>query len=641
MMKPSPNGKRDPEFSELLEGSETLPPGDGETLYASPQPGRLLGRYRVVKELGRGGMAVVYLAHDVELDRDVALKVMIGVGKSPEEQRIRFRAEAQAMASLKHPHIIRVFDVGRAREFDFFSMEYVEGRTLAELFEEGIPIRKLLKIIVKVSRAVQHAHENGIVHRDLKPGNIMVVEDTGEPLVMDFGLAMRREPDGQTGRLTQEGTAVGTPCYMSPEQAEGEREKVGPLSDVYSLGAILYEGATGKPPFEGATPLEVIMKVIAKEPVRPRRLNARLHVDAETIILKAMEKISSRRYASAAELADDAERFLESEPIIARRIGPVSRLGRRIQKRKLVSALLGLSVISILGGGGTGFYVVYTSRVEKALAEAKERDRVDRETKARETFDRARQELGEGKIEEALALFQEATHIQPELEIPREDIVRAYIQRAEYLKNRGRLEEALQATERGLPFSSRLPELFAIRANLKWRLGNTEEGIAEIEKAIALDPDNWNYHKDRIDWFAELDRWEEVVAALTDMIPRAPVNIREDLVRWKIMAETKIQVKKGSLESAARFKKIVAELVAVDKPVYAAPIAKKRLKEHEETLRDDPDDAKVLLEKGLLLESLGRYGEALMVYEKIVALQPNNAKAPTCRGELRLLEKNE
>jgi serine/threonine protein kinase len=276
---------------------------------------RAFGDYELVEELGRGGMGVVYKAWEKSLKRFVALKLILRGEHASEVDLARFRGEAQAAAGLTHPNIVPVFKVDACDGQAFFSMKHVEGQTLAERIKPGpLRPRDAARYLAAVSRAVHHAHGKGILHRDLKPANILI-DTEDQPLVTDFGLAKRVE--GGAG-LTGSGAIVGTPSYMSPEQASGEQGRIGPATDVYSLGAILYETLTGRPPFLAASAVATLLLVRTEEPVRPRLLNPQIDPDLEFICRKCLEKNPEHRYTSAAQLADDLEAFLKDEPVSAR-----------------------------------------------------------------------------------------------------------------------------------------------------------------------------------------------------------------------------------------------------------------------------------------------------------------------------------
>jgi len=290
-------------------------------------------RYEIRGRLGEGATAVVVRAWDRELKRPVAVKILRDTALLRDVARERFRREAQAAASLVHPNVVALYDAGEEGGHLHLVMELVEGRPLHEIItERGRDGRKVVAIVEKAARGVAAAHEKGIVHRDLKPGNILVTA-AGEPKVSDFGLALLADTDSQ---LTRTGTPLGTPLYMSPEQAKGRVADLSPRTDVYALGVVLYEGLSGRLPHAGETPLDIYAKIVNEEPVPLRTLNAGIPRDLETIVAKAMEKDPARRYADAGELADELRRFLDREPVLARPLSAPARLWRKAVKHRAV-----------------------------------------------------------------------------------------------------------------------------------------------------------------------------------------------------------------------------------------------------------------------------------------------------------------
>ncbi len=279
-------------------------------------PGELLprpfGQYELLEEIGRGGMGVVYKARQKDLERIVALKMVLATHLASAEHVRRFQVEAKAAARLRHPHIVHIHEVGQIHGQHYFTMEYVEGESLAQRLARGtLDLPTAVQLLAGVARAVEHLHRQEIVHRDLKPSNILL-DAEGRPYVTDFGLAKVFAPGSQA---TTTGVIAGTPSYMSPEQASGQSERIGPASDIYSLGAMLYELLTRQPPFKADNPLDVVIQVLSSEPAAPRSLNPSVPRLLEMICRKCLSKSPEDRYASAGALADDLERFLRGEPL--------------------------------------------------------------------------------------------------------------------------------------------------------------------------------------------------------------------------------------------------------------------------------------------------------------------------------------
>jgi WD40 repeat protein/tRNA A-37 threonylcarbamoyl transferase component Bud32 len=323
----------------------TLAPG--EVAEAGPALGtvRYFGDYELLEVIARGGMGVVYKARQVSLNRIVALKMILAGQFASREDVERFHREAEAAAKLDHPNVVPIYEVGEHQGQHFFSMNFVEGGSLASVIARGdwptsgkAAQRKSVQLMVVVARAVHHAHQRGVLHRDLKPGNILL-DAQGQPRVTDFGLARRVEGDDHH---TRTGSIVGTPSYMPPEQARSEKFLTTGV-DVYSLGAILYELLTGRPPFRAGSPLETVLQVLERDPEPPRRIDPGIDRDLETICLKCLEKDMRRRYDSAAALADDLERWLNHEPIRARPTTARERLVKWARRRPTAAALVAVS----------------------------------------------------------------------------------------------------------------------------------------------------------------------------------------------------------------------------------------------------------------------------------------------------------
>src|SRR6059058_207193 len=306
------------------------------------------GDYELLEEIGRGGQGVVYRARQKSLNRIVALKV-IGLAHWATEAHVkRFRLEAEAAASLNHPCIVPIYEVGERDGACYFSMGLVEGGQLdAVAKREPIPIRHAVELIAKLAHAVHYAHEHGILHRDIKPGNILL-DAKGEPHLTDFGLARLVETESTVTRTLE---VIGTPSYMAPEQAVGNNAAVASATDVYGLGAVLYELLTGHPPFAGGTTYQTIKLLLDTEPRQPRLWNRKIDRELSTICLKCLEKDPKRRYSSALALAEDLEHWLKHEPILARRIGVFTR-GKKWVWRNPTTAVLIASLVALAVGAG-------------------------------------------------------------------------------------------------------------------------------------------------------------------------------------------------------------------------------------------------------------------------------------------------
>lgn len=408
----------------------TLPESSGA---AGPLPGpnhvHYFGDYELQREIARGGMGVVYRARQVSVNRPVALKMILAGRLATAADVRRFHDEAEAAASLDHPHIVPIYEVGQHQGQHYYSMKLVDGAGLNQClprFKEDPSATA--RLMAAVASAVHHAHQRGILHRDLKPGNILIDAD-GQPHVTDFGLAKRIE--GGKG-LTQSGAIVGTPEYMAPEQASSQRDLTTAV-DVYSLGAILYALLTGRPPFQAESALDTLLQVVQHEPPPPQRFNAKVDPDLATICLKCLHKDPLRRYGSALDLAADLRRWQQDEPITARSVGRTERMVKWIRRRPAAAGLIGVSVLAVVAFLVQSWYFVAelqdrTTRAEqgearakenatetekqKKLVEAKAAEVLVQKKMAQDQLRRAQWLVYAGKLSLAQSAFQEGNGVQ-------------------------------------------------------------------------------------------------------------------------------------------------------------------------------------------------------------------------------------
>ncbi len=396
--------------------------GDGAGAPALPSiPG-----YTIRGELGRGGMGVVYRAEQVRLKRPVALKMILGGVIAGSVQRERFRAEGEAVARLQHPNVVQIYEVGEHDGLPFFSLEYCAGGSLDRRLDgTPQPPGEAARLVEVLARAMQAAHERNLVHRDLKPANVLFLAD-GTPKITDFGLVKKLD---ETAVLTQSGAVMGTPSYMAPEQALGNIREQGPASDIYALGAILYELLAGRPPFKAASPMETLLQVAADEPVPPSRLQPKVPADLETICLKCLEKAQARRYATALALAEDLRRFQAGEAIQARPAGRLERgwkWARRRPAQAALAAVSGLALVVMLIGG-LSFNVQLRQERNAALAE---KDHAEREWQRAERNE-AETNRQKAKVEEQRKRAEEReADAKRELDLSRRSLLTAQVARA-------------------------------------------------------------------------------------------------------------------------------------------------------------------------------------------------------------------
>jgi tetratricopeptide (TPR) repeat protein/tRNA A-37 threonylcarbamoyl transferase component Bud32 len=377
---------------------ETLPYPTRTRCLSSPLPGSVPG-YEILGELGRGGMGVVYKARHLKLNRVVALKMILAGGHAGPGERVRFLAEAEAVATLQHPHVVSLLEYGEHQGLPFFTLEFVPGGSLTRRLN-GVPQppRDAARLVEQLARGIHYAHTRGVVHRDLKPANVLLAED-GTPKITDFGLARRGEVG--TG-LTATGDVLGTPSYMAPEQAGGAAKHAGPAADVYALGAILYECLTGRPPFHAATLAETLLQVVGQEPVPVRQLQPQTPADLVTICHKCLQKEPLKRYASALELAEDCAAFLACKPIRARPVGSLERAWRWCKRSPLVATLLAALVLMAIGSFAAITALWLRAEAQRTIAEGRLQDANTQRALAEQHLGEARKQ--QGRADRHLAL---------------------------------------------------------------------------------------------------------------------------------------------------------------------------------------------------------------------------------------------
>jgi tRNA A-37 threonylcarbamoyl transferase component Bud32 len=429
--------------------------------------------YEILRELGRGGMAVVYKARQSKLNRLVALKMILTGAHAGEAELARFRTEAEAIARLQHPNIVQVYEVGEHAGLPYLALELCAGGSLEKkLNGTPLPPREAAELVEKLAQAMHVAHGRGVIHRDLKPANVLLAED-GTPKVTDFGLAKKLDEAGQTAT----GAVMGTPSYMAPEQAGGK--PVGPLADVYALGAILYECLTGRPPFRAATALDTILQVVTDEPAPPSLLAPQVPRDLETICLKCLRKDPTKRYASAQAMADDLRRFQAGEPIAARRVGRLERAWKWAKRRPTTAALLAVSVSAGLAAVGiVAGVAILVYRQNQDLT--KERDRVlVAQMKGRKEHSQFHQAIGDlaphvdaDGARKLVPLLVRAAHEEPDAS-DRAQLARAV---AELARHMSKAEAAQVCTELARPLLLAIPG--EINAFTRAKLGRAVAALA-------------------------------------------------------------------------------------------------------------------------------------------------------------------
>jgi serine/threonine-protein kinase len=547
--------------------------------------------YEVEAVLGRGGMGVVYRARHLRLNRPVALKMMLAGDCAGPAERARFQREAEAVAGLRHTNIVQVYDAGEHDGRPYLTMEIVPGGSLAEKLA-GVPqpAREAATLVATLAEAVWAAHQGGIVHRDLKPANVLLTAE-GVPKISDFGLARRLEGGD---RLTQSGALLGTPSYMAPEQARGRTQALGPPVDIYALGAILYELLTGRPPFRGETAADTVFQVLSQDPVPPARLNPRVPRDLETICRKCLHKESSRRYASAAALAEDLQRFLHGEAISARPEGRLERFARGARRRPtlVVGLTAGVLLATALVGGGLW---VRNTRA----ANERTREQAQRLEQTRREQQLVLEGLDQERREQKLVARLDAIHLNRAASVNGRFDPRPNAERADR-------EYEVALREAGFGVVGDDPAVVAARIE--------SSGIrAEVVSAL----DDWTVSARRADVDQARQRW------LLDVLHRADPNPTRIHQRLRDPALWKDHAALAELaEMALAEKPSVQLLVAVgERLIYAGADAGPFL---QRVQREHPGDfwANFALGRALLVKNPG---ESIRYYQAALAIRPKTA----------------
>jgi eukaryotic-like serine/threonine-protein kinase len=566
------------------------------------------GGYELLEVIARGGMGIVYKARQLKANRTVALKMILAERFASPEDVQRFETEASAAATLDHPNIVPVFEVGEHAGQHFYSMGFVDGPSLSEMLRNGpLTPKEAARVMRLVAQAVAYAHAKGVIHRDLKPQNILLSRD-GSPRVADFGLAKQLSGSGE---LTATGQVLGTPNFMSPEQARGAHDEIGPLSDVYSLGAVLYCLLTGRSPFQAANVIETLRQVATQEPVSPRLLNAAVDLDLETITLKCLQKEPAKRYTTATQLADDLDNFLARRPIHARPVGATERVWRWSRRNPLAASLCAaIAMLLIVGGvGGTTLAVVASRNAVRADENALRADR-----NARQSDESARR--ADQKTEDALAREAETKAV---LGFVENRIIAAARPERES-EGLGRKVTLRKAIESALPYVAQsFPNQPLIEARLRLTmagsfhdLGDEQTAAKQAEAARALytrhrGPD----HPDTLESMSDLAVIYEALGRYADAL-----KLNEETLALK-----KAKLGPDHPETLISMNNLAASYQALGRYADALKLKQETLALRKAKL--GPDHPATLMSMNNLANSyraLGRYADALKLKQEALAL---------------------
>ncbi|MBI2900252.1 MAG: tetratricopeptide repeat protein [Planctomycetes bacterium] len=632
------------QIRELATPSRPAPP---EAAEAMKEPANRVGRYWRLNPLGSGGMGMVFRAWDPDLGRWVALKFLKQIGD--EKARAFFRREAQLAASLDHPNIAKIYEVGEHDGNPFIAMQFVDGETLSKA---KLKAEERLRAAGKIAEAVRFAHDRGVIHRDLKPANVMV-EKSGAVYVMDFGLAKETAVEGES--LTGTNVVVGTPNYMAPEQARGRAEKA---SDLYGIGAILYELVTGRPPFVGESSAEVLTQVVTAEPVRPKRLAPGTPADLEAIIVHALEKDPRRRYAGAVELIDDLDALAQKNPLRhARRVTWSYVLAKRIRKQPLIWATTTALALAAVAGAAAGITFLFRARREAEKAAAETARRLEQEVRASRERDEAKRR--ESGLQRLATLWHTVVERKQELRSGR----------VPHAAARRDLEKSEGDVSRYVEEWPGHPEGYYVRARARLYLGDLDGAGRDLEAALAkaasFRPGRTLLGMVRIQQYlvrlvgqsdTDPDRVALAKPVLEDAVRHfaagwEPGREQEEAERWGLPWSRDDRV-------AVRVAQALRSYYADNSAPRAARILKEGLAEYESEefltqlshLAGKTDEALALLtraialapgwevphfHRGILYYERKDFAASLRDFDRAIALKPDWADAVTNRGVLK------
>jgi serine/threonine-protein kinase len=674
----------------MFNSEHTFATGNGKA--EDLKSGAMFGKYKLLGKLGEGGMGVVYKALDVELNRTVALKMLLGEESGMDKEQVeRFIREARAAAKLKHPNIVSVYEFGEQGGRHFFTMDFIEGESFKDALSPEAKTRlsntRIAEIFRDIANALNYAHSAGIVHRDIKPANILISKD-GTPYLSDFGLA--REMKGTEKSITVSGAVMGTPYYMSPEQASGEKRKIDARSDVFSMGAVMYEALTGKRPFDGAQLYEILDKVIQKDPPSPKSVSAVVQWDLNTICMKCLEKERHRRYQSAGELASDIRRFLDGEPINAVPSGFLTKALKRAKKNKLATGAVATAIIVLLivlvyamissartSGKietymeqaalefGQGNYADARSWCDKALelspedASAKELQErcvaeiAKKDEKARSESEAAKAEVAEElakkairakaqavldrmkaltRPEEKLKACDDALKIDPAFGLAWQEKGYTHKEMEEY-------DNAFDCFTEAIKLEPTLAYSYYERAMItEEQRQNPEGAIPDFEKVVELDPNSHigYYAKGCIE--SGKKKYDDAILSYTRAIEIYPQYYLAYNNRGNA------RVKKGEVDGAIADYNKAIELQPDDASAYynrGNALGKRKgnfdgaIADFSKAIELRPDFVEAYCNRGVARDLKGDVDSAIADYNKVIELNPDDAEAYCSRGAVR------